>query len=289
MRVSTAMLLTLLLGVSTALGQLDRKIFDAHVHVGTTNERISSRAASLRENGIVKAVVIQPHWGLADSSAFDSDLFIPATGFPCPLGKQPNGGPPCFVDGLEFPSIEELRSAIESGNVRVLGEIYTQYFGISPDDDRMDSYWALAEEYDIPVGIHMSLAPPNSPYGCCPNYRAKYGDPQLLENILVRHPDLRVYIMHAGWPFIESTISQLYLYPQLYVDVAALQYVIPRKEYYMYLQRLVDMGYGDRIMWGSDGQVAEGIKAIEEADFLTEDQKNAIFYDNAARFFRLEE
>jgi hypothetical protein len=47
-------------------------------------------------------------------------------------------------------------------------------------------------------------------------------------------------------------------------------------------------------MFGSDQmrwpeKIGEGIEAIELAPFLTEDQKQDIFYRNAARFLRLEQ
>jgi hypothetical protein len=47
-------------------------------------------------------------------------------------------------------------------------------------------------------------------------------------------------------------------------------------------------------MYGSDQMiwpdaVGLSIETIEEADFLTEEQKKDIFYNNAARFLRLEE
>ena len=36
------------------------------------------------------------------------------------------------------------------------------------------------------------------------------------------------------------------------------------------------------------GRIAEGIEAIEQAAFLTKEQKRDIFYHNAARFLRLD-
>jgi predicted TIM-barrel fold metal-dependent hydrolase len=45
-------------------------------------------------------------------------------------------------------------------------------------------------------------------------------------------------------------------------------------------------------MFGSDGGVRhprEGVQAIRDADFLTEEQRRAILHDTAARFLRLEE
>lgn len=56
---------------------------------------------------------------------------------------------------------------------------------------------------------------------------------------------------------------------------------------------LVRDGLGKRLMFGSDQmrwpeKIGEAIEAIEEADFLSEDQKRDIFYNNAARFLRLD-
>jgi predicted TIM-barrel fold metal-dependent hydrolase len=60
------------------------------------------------------------------------------------------------------------------------------------------------------------------------------------------------------------------------------------------LRRLVEAGFEDRIMYGSDQMawpefIAPSVEAIEEADFLTEEQKRKILYFNAVHFFRLEE
>jgi len=82
------------------------------------------------------------------------------------------------------------------------------------------------------------------------------------------------------------------LYPQVYVDVAGIDWMLPRKEFHRYLRTLVEAGFGKRIMFGSDTSmwpqtIAIGIEAIESADFLTETQKRDILYNNAARFLRL--
>ena len=67
---------------------------------------------------------------------------------------------------------------------------------------------------------------------------------------------------------------------------------LTRTEYYSFLKNLVDAGFTDRIMYGTDqivwpGLIEEGINAINEAPFLTLQQKKTILHDNAARFFRL--
>lgn len=68
---------------------------------------------------------------------------------------------------------------------------------------------------------------------------------------------------------------------------------IPRTDFYDYLKRLIKAGLGKRLMFGSDQMrwpemIGKGIEAIEEADFLTEEQKRDILYNNAVRFLQLE-
>lgn len=60
------------------------------------------------------------------------------------------------------------------------------------------------------------------------------------------------------------------------------------------LGKFVDAGFGKRVMFGSDasewpGVIEPSIQLIEEAPFLSEEQKRDLFYDNAARFLRLSE
>ena len=85
----------------------------------------------------------------------------------------------------------------------------------------------------------------------------------------------------------------MYQYPQLYGDLSTITWVIPRTAFYDYLKALVRAGLGKRLMFGSDQMrwpemIEKGILAIEEADFLTAEQKRDILYNNAARFLKLD-
>jgi predicted TIM-barrel fold metal-dependent hydrolase len=190
-----------------------------------------------------------------------------------------------------LPTPDSLRELIRKGEVAILGEIAPQVEGISPDDEILEPYLALAEELDIPLAIHVGNG---APYYLTPRNRAAFNNPLLLEKMLIRHPKLRVYVMHAGWPMLNEMIYLLYLYPQVYVDVAAIDWLLPRKEFHRYLRSLVEAGFGKRIMFGSDASMwpktmSIGIEAVDSADFLSEAQKRDIFYNNAARFLRLDE
>ena len=85
----------------------------------------------------------------------------------------------------------------------------------------------------------------------------------------------------------------MHMYPQVYADVAAIDWLRPREEFHEYLRALVRAGFGKRLMFGSDQMVwPEGIgmaiHGIESASFLTQGQKRDIFYNDAMTFLRLE-
>jgi len=187
---------------------------------------------------------------------------------------------------------EELRTLFKNGTVKVFGEILNQYAGILPDDKRMEPYWSVAEEMDIPVGVHIGPGGPAEYYFGNTGYRAKLQSALTLEEMLIRHPKLRVYIMHAGYPMLDDLLALLFSHPQVYVEVSMLVNVEPREGFYRYLKAIVDAGYDKRIMFGTDqmiwpGIIEPAIKSIENAPFLTKEQKRDIFYNNAARFLRL--
>lgn len=198
-----------------------------------------------------------------------------------------------FGDPASFPSLDSLRRLHAEGRLAALSELTTQYSGVAPDDPRLEPYFALAEELDIPVGVHLGPGPPGTIYFATPDYRVAAGDPLRLEPVLVKHPRLRVYAMHAGWPFGDAMIAMLYAHPQLYVDVGVLDYAYPKADFYAYLKRLIDAGLETRIMFGSDNMVWPdaipiAVRRIQEAPFLTHRQKRMILHDNAARFLRIE-
>lgn len=196
--------------------------------------------------------------------------------------------------GPGAPSVDTLRAMHDRGELAVLGEITTQYQGVHPADEVLAPYWALAEELDIPVGIHVGTGPPGAAYLGFDGYRARLHSALTMEEVLVRHPTLRVYLMHAGYPLLDDLMALLYAHPQVYVDLGVIIFSVPRPALYRYVQTLVDAGYGRRILFGSDqmawpGVIERSIAVIQEAPFLTEEEKRDILYNNAARFLRLSE
>lgn len=272
-------------------------VIDMHVH-GTN---ISPEAIRERlSKGDLRLVFLA---GLASdiekwNPVIDPSRLVTGLTFPCPGGKHIHSGRPCFPGTSDFPDLAWLREEVIAKRIRALGEIGLQYMGLSPTDPRMEPFWKLAEEFDLPVGIHMSSGPPEIAFETkrtaltAPKYQMNMGDPLLLEDVLLRHRRLRVFVMHAGWPRFESMAALLAMYPNVYVDVAALSapFVVARQGYLRYLRQLVEDGFAKRILFGTDfpSEVDRGLKMILEADFLTAEQKSDILCGNAARFLKLD-
>ncbi|MEO6333948.1 MAG: amidohydrolase family protein [Pyrinomonadaceae bacterium] len=211
--------------------------------------------------------------------------------------KWQTAAPDRIIRALSFadrdPSPKEFRKLYKEGRFSVFAEVGMQYRGLSPDDEKYEPYFALAEELDIPVAIHMGEGPPGGIHIIGPpNYRVHLGNPLLLENVLVRHPNLRVYVMHYGSPLVDEMIAMLFSHSNLYVDIACNDWAFPRKQFYEHLRKMVDAGFEKRIMFGSDQMVwpatiGKAIETVEQAPFLSAAQKRDIFYNNAARFLRL--
>jgi len=193
-----------------------------------------------------------------------------------------------------LPDLQTLRKLFETGRLGVLGEVTAEYAGATLSDPRYEPYLAMAEELDIPVNLHTGTGPPGISFDpCCRNFRVAFGNPALIEEALNRHPKLRVSLMHAGWPYLQETIAILFEYPQVYADLGAADWLLPRAEFQAYLGALVRAGFAQRILFGSDQMywpqgIGLAVEGIQSASFLKPEEKRDILYNNAVRFFRLE-
>jgi predicted TIM-barrel fold metal-dependent hydrolase len=223
-------------------------------------------------------------------------------GDPASVQKWKDAAPGRVIPGTSFTGgmggsqrvpMDELRKDFTTGGFKVMGEIGLQYEGLSPSDPSVDQYFALAEELDIPVAIHMGTGGSGRANVGMSKFRGSMGNPLLLEELLARHPKLRVQVMHAGYPMIDNMLTLLQANSHVYVDVAGLIWSYPLKEVNRYIQRLVEAGFEDRVMFGTDQLewpklMTYSISIIQNADYLSPEQKRDILYNNAARFLRLD-
>ena len=213
---------------------------------------------------------------------YASDRFIPGVLIGEQVLQQPYYDP------------EMLRQEIKAGKIMFMGEITSQYDGLPPNDPKIDPYFALAAEYDLPVHVHcLGLG---APY---PTFRSSYGNPLLLEDVLVKFPTLRIFVENGGFPYLGEVMALMMQYPNVYADLSTVSWLISRNTFYDYFERLINsafLGMGlpieKRLMFGSDQMtwpetIEWAVEAYEEASFLSEEQKKDLFYNNAKRFLKL--
>ena len=152
-------------------------------------------------------------------------------GDPASVQKWKEAAPDRVIPGTSFSdgqkrgeraSIEDLRKTFTSARFKVMGEIGLQYEGLSPSDPSVDKYFCVGR------GTRHS--------GCHPyghgriggrmsrrlSFVAQWGNPLLLEDLLAKHPKLRVQVMHAGYPMIDNMRTLLQANSHVYVDVVGL-------------------------------------------------------------------
>ncbi len=275
-----------------------RKIIDAHFHAysvdelglpapanpvtgkvpraSTNQEVLTGMLQVMKSNRVVKVVASGSLERVKDYRTFAADRVI--------SGIATSAGP--------LPDTVRFIELLKSGVIEVLGEMGLVYQGKTLNDPSLAPYLTICQRMAIPVAVHTGIGPPRTPYTCCPAFRTHLGNPRLLEEVLIAYPRLKVQLMHMGYPYLEEAKAIMHVYPQVYADIAGINWVLPREEFYAYLKAMLVAGYGKRIMYGSDQLIWEdaiplSIQRVEQAPFLSEQQKQDIFYFNAARFFNL--
>jgi hypothetical protein len=258
-------------------------VFDVHLH-GAREPR--TQLDDLTKAGVYK-IAISTSWDLQQHYRKKGDLqVLRGLMVPCPNGKVPYSLQSCFKGGNEWPSLDWVEEQIKTGNINFIGEVLSQYHGISSSDSMLLPYYRLAKKHNIPVGIHTGSAGPD--HGC-PNFQEQLGNPSLMATLLKQVPGLRVWIMHAGAPYHQEAINIMTNFPQVYTDISAINNpnILNQEQFAAIVKLFVDSGLEDRIMFGSDnGNIDTTIKSVSQLFFLTKKQKEKIFHLNAERFFK---
>ncbi len=194
--------------------------------------------------------------------------------------------------GLDSSKFEQM---VKDKKIEIFGEIGAYYGGTTLSDSVWQPYLRICEKYDIPVAVHTGGGDPGGTYSWSPKARLKLGDPYLIEDVLVKYPKLRIYLMHAGGEeWHEHTLRLMAYYPQLYTDVAVMLWVEPNTQRTVtaFLQNAKRAGYLDRVMFGSDQMtwpyaIGKSIDFLNSLTFLSKKDKEDIFYNNAARFLKM--
>jgi uncharacterized protein len=290
------------LGPVAAPAQRRLPVIDMHMHVYSSDPRWDARVPNPITAAPLTAVTEDAHRRavIEQMNRFNIVLAAISNGGAPESAVQQRwmaAAPGRFVPSIGFNAPDEvtaewIRNEHRAGRIKIIGELAPPYAGYSAGDAVYEPFFALAEELDIPIAVHAGSAGGVATYNGFPKYRMELNRPLRLEDMLARHPRARLQLMHAGWPFTDETVALMRAHPQVYADLGVISWTQSAAEFHRYLQRLVEAGFADRIMFGSDQMVwpeaiGMAIAATDSAPFLTEQQKRNIFCGNAARFLRL--
>ncbi|TBV72516.1 amidohydrolase family protein [Pseudoxanthomonas winnipegensis] len=191
---------------------------------------------------------------------------------------------PLRIDAATEAPVQALRA---SGQLTLLG-LRRPTVDMALDDPRMEPLWRLATRVDLPVGLHLGRQD-----GAAASQAATGAELEALQRLLARHPQLRLDLVHGAQPLSEALLAVLDAHPQVYLDVGQLVAGQNRPAFYRDLRAILDAGLGDQVMFGSGSpawpaSIGASIDTVRRAPFLDDGQKRDIFYNNAARFLRLE-
>jgi predicted TIM-barrel fold metal-dependent hydrolase len=197
---------------------------------------------------------------------------------------------PDLRKGQLQPTVDQFDTQFDAGEWSGIGEIRTVYNGLRPTDRELWPYYELANRHDVPVFWHSAGSFPGITR-VQPEFRMEIGRPLNWEDVFVRYPDLRVVLVHAGYPFLDEMIAILHLYPAVFVDTGAISHFVPNSEFYRYYGTLIGAGFGDRILFGSDQMgwpeaIGYSVNLIKNAPW-SDSVKRDILYNNAAKLLRL--
>ena len=139
------------------------------------------------------------------------------------------------------------------------------------DDPKMDKIYTLCAGR-LPILMHTG------------DHRFDFSNPNRMEPVLQRYPDLTVIGAHfGGWSVWEEATERLAKYPNFLVDCSSSLYAMSAEK-----ARELILAYGtDRVLFGTDYPMWEIETELHRfmAIDLTEAQREDIFYNNAAKLF----
>ncbi|MEQ8926039.1 MAG: amidohydrolase family protein [Fulvivirga sp.] len=206
-----------------------------------------------------------------------------------------------IIPGIEVygkPSVDtvQFEKLVQEGKIKVFGEVGAQYVGLTLSDPIYEPYLRICEQYQIPVALHTGGGPPGVAYREAPKFRLSLGDPLLIEDVIIKYPKLKIYIMHAGGNYYENTLTLMHNYEHVYSDLGILLWEEGMVSVWTedFLRKAKKANLLDRIMYGSDPMVwphaiEKSIQQLDSYEFLTEEDKRNIFYYNAVEFLNLKE
>ena len=143
-----------------------------------------------------------------------------------------------------------------------------------------------AEKCKVPILMHTGYPPPGTRKNVL-----TYSNPIVIDEIMNSFPKAIIVIAHMGFPWTDIAIALATQYPNIYLDISNMAYMMPKRLELLLLQAKEIIGTR-KILFGSDGSLPEMIEIavnyFNNADFLTKQDVENIMGKNAQKLLNLE-
>jgi len=186
----------------------------------------------------------------------------------------------------------EFEKNIINGKYAALGELGLIYRGIPLNTPDLYPYYEVAQKHGIPVFIHTGFSGPNPQQVLSPVFKINTADPLLLEDVIIDFPDLKIVMMHMGWPFFDKALYILGTYPNVYMETSVAIWLLGDQLFNRLLSEAVATAGSDKIMFGTlqmawPEVIGRSVTTIQNAEYLSYEDKRAILWENAAELFAI--
>ena len=143
----------------------------------------------------------------------------------------------------------------------------------------------IAEKCKVPILMHSGYPPPGTRKNVL-----TYSNPIVIDEFINSFPKANIIIAHMGFPWTDIAIALATQYPNIYLDISNMAYMMPKRLEGLLLQAKEIIGTR-KILFGSDGSLPEMIEIavnyFNNADFLTKEDIDNILGLNAQKLLKI--
>lgn len=187
----------------------------------------------------------------------------------------------------DYKDVIEISDYLEKGLIKGL-KFYPGYEPFYPNDSRLQIWYEMAIEFDVPVMFHSGDT-------YAPRGKVKYSHPIHHDDLAVDYPALKIVICHVGNPWIRDCMEVVYKNDNVYADISGLVLGDFNEKFERFMKNEIEemityAGNPKYLLYGTDWPISNMnsyLKFMDQID-LPDEKKELILWKNAAELFKID-
>jgi predicted TIM-barrel fold metal-dependent hydrolase len=230
-------------------------LIDYHTHVGTVEQWgpvFVEESRRMRSTGVTTATTLEAH--RAEAAKVEKAIVVAFRSIALEIdvsndyvAEYVRTDPQRFIGYLSVDphdpnAMAELERAHQELGLRGI-KMSPIYQAFHPMDTRALPIYKYAERHGLPILLHQGATFPRTA-------PLKFAHPELLEDVALAFPELRLTIAHLGHPWEAETIVLMRKHRYVYADVSGLYY----RPWQLYNSLMLCQEYGvmHKLLFGTD-------------------------------------